>query len=222
MVIPQIFCACFQAMNHCQAGRRKQQETVRELWKCGVININGKTASRRKGGQRLSVCRGGKWFACWGGPLLSPRIRPQPRRHTLETPGWKLEPLRDRDRTSSNLRRFNSQEDKACDIKCHFVSLWILLCIYFLETDLFHLPKESCSSLVPLQLSAKSSDVVVWGWPLPGPRSCCLGPALPAERWRCREVKSMWWVMWTFEMKLNIASFDFSPFSFFFSGWTPL
>ena len=69
-------------------------------------------------------------------------------------PGWKLEPRRDRDRTSSNLRTFNSQEDKACDIKCHFVSLWILLCIHFLETDLFHLPKESCSSRVPLQLSA--------------------------------------------------------------------
>ena len=29
-------------------------------------------------------------------------------------PGWELEPGRDRDRTSSNLRRFNSQEDKAC------------------------------------------------------------------------------------------------------------
>lgn len=58
-----------------ETSRRQSQRTL-EMWS---------NKHQREGGQRFSVCRGGKWFACWRGPLLSPWIHPQPRRHTLET-----------------------------------------------------------------------------------------------------------------------------------------
>ena len=149
---------------------------------------------------------------------LSPWICPQPRR-TRQKPGWEPDsegwPGRDVDTTSSSRRTFNSQEDTARDIKFYFISL-NSLCIHFLETGLFQLWKGSCPSRVPPRLSAKSRDGVIWGWPLWAHRSCSLVLAPPAERWRCRDVKSMWWVMRRFETKLNIASFDFSPFSFLF------
>lgn len=139
--------------------------------------------------------------------------------HTPETPGWEPDsegwPGRDVDTTSSSRRTFNSQEDTARDIKFQFISL-NSLCIHSLETDLFQLWKESCPSWVPPRLSAKSRYVVIRGWPLWVHRSCSLAPAPPAGRWRCRDVKSMRWVMRRFETKLNIASFDFSPFSFLF------
>ena len=153
---------------------------------------------------------------------LSPWIGPQPR-HTRWKPGWEPDsegrPGRDVDTTSPSRRTFNSQEDTARDIKFYFISL-NSLCIHFLETDLFQLWKGSCPSRVPPRLSAKSRDAAIRGQPLWARRSCSLVLAPPAERRRCRDVKSMWWVMRRFETKLNRASFDFSPFSFrFFFSW---